>query len=171
MGPLIIFQCEALSTPELTPGQPADQGQRIATVTRPDHPARLIFPRALKLLVRMDWATPVERTSRVRALTNLSALGVCEACLHGAGIALPEAVDWAKPLDKLSAQGNLPADVDRPSPTELTCADAAHNWVERHLPLPNERDPPHFQAVTSNAAQGLDGRRSASAPSSAPQPP
>ena len=63
-GPLATFQRDALSTPDLTPGQPADQGQRIATVTRPDHSARLIFPRALKLLVRMDWATHVERPSR-----------------------------------------------------------------------------------------------------------
>ena len=160
MGPIVMFQCEALPAPDLAPGQPANRDQRIAAVVRPDHPARLlIFPRARKLLVRMDWATPEWRTSRARSLLNLSAVGDCEACMHKAGMTQPEAVQWAKALDKLLAQGHFPTDTERPSATELACADAALNWVERHLQLPDERDPAYFQTVTPTPPRASSSNR------------
>ena len=113
-APLFLCQREARPSPGLTDSVLADRGQRVATVSAPDHPARLIFPRVLRLLVRMDWATPVEGASRIRSLPQLCAVGDYEATLYKAGITHPDTVTRATELDALPVCARAPPRHHRP---------------------------------------------------------
>ena len=69
-GPVFLLQMEALPPP-------TDQEPLVSNVSGPAHPAEMIYPRVLRVCVRLDWSTPEEATSRIRALNKHNAMGDC----------------------------------------------------------------------------------------------
>ena len=93
-GPIALFMCEAEER----------QGEYLQHVVRSSsHGARLIYPRPLALLIRMDWAGPTEAKSRCRRLPTSCGMGDCAFALHLAGYDHVDPRRAAEARDKAAA--------------------------------------------------------------------
>ncbi|MCP4448671.1 MAG: hypothetical protein GY811_25535, partial [Myxococcales bacterium] len=81
-GPIALWMCEATQPP---------RGENRHNVVKGEaHGARLIYPRVLSLLIRMDWCAPTEAASRCRALPHAYGMGDCAHALYIAGYDHPD---------------------------------------------------------------------------------
>ena len=145
-GPIAMLQCEA--TDPLRKHEVP-----VANVKNAQHGAKLIYPRVLTLLGRIDWSTPDEATSRCRPLSRTCAMGDCAHALHLACNTCTTAKDAAERLDYNAARYGRSADdgLQWPSPLALYSPQEAQQWARSQFELPASA-----AARSSLATIGLD---------------
>ena len=140
-GPLVILECEATPQHLHDPKAhgPHDGKPPAVLVHGAGHHARLIYPRAISVLIRMDWAHVQADKSRLRTLSASNAISDCDLALSRAQVADDSLRAFCNTLhaDAVS-KGRTTADLARwPPPAAATSATAAAKWVADKLPPTN----------------------------------